>query len=584
MSAPLPLLGAAALAASLSGTVLDAEGAPVAGALVQAFDVLLRAEEGETDAEGAWRIDDLPAGTWRVRAVPTYTDNLVTRWHPAAQDFCESEGRTLDTLGHDGGVDITLEEGAQIRGRLVDSTGGPIASEVVWALAADEVTDALLDRPTLTGPTGEFVIRGLDAPAAGAGLWTLYTRPEGFPDQYLGGAYRRDDAQPIDLPGQDERSVGDWSLKDGILVSGRAMGPEGPIVGGNVHVFAGGQVVTVQTDEDGAYEAVGIPPGDVLPWVSAEGHALTYYPDHDRPTDYAGAVTEEGGALAVDDLVAPAEARLLVDLVDPEDGTGLGGLSALLYNSDQTVGRGDLVDDTGRLVIDRLHPGEYRLYVWGEAAGYADDWVLGEDGDPLPLQIEAPGDSAPISLSLPRAGIVGGQVRDESGAPLPGAAVTLRRDSDGALAVATTDREGRYQLGGLAEGEWTAQAAAQPLCPGDPSAVTVYVGPTVNPAWQGTVPLAAGGRVDGLDFWLPEDADRDRMGDTWERAAGLDPDRDDGAEDPDGDTYDNLTEYHLGTDPLSPASGGAGCGGCGGAGGAALLLLPLAAVRRRQTG
>ncbi len=260
MNAPLPLLGAAAMAASLSGTVRDATGEPVGGALVQAYDVLLRAEETESAADGSWRIDDLPAGTWRVRAVPTYTDNLVTRWHPDAVDFCESVGRTLDVRDDGDGMDITLEVGAEIRGRLIDSAGAAIANEVVWALAADEATDALLDRPTLTGPTGAFVIRGLDAPETGAGLWTLYSRPEGFPDQYLGGAYRRDDAEPLDLPAQGTRDVGDWALRDGIMVTGRAVGPDGPIVGGNVHVFAGGQVVTVQTDEDGAYAAVGIPP------------------------------------------------------------------------------------------------------------------------------------------------------------------------------------------------------------------------------------------------------------------------------------------------------------------------------------
>ena len=115
MSAPLPLLGAAAIAASLSGTVRDAAGDPVGGALVQAYDVLLRAEETETAADGSWRIEDLPAGTWRVRAVPTYTDNLVTRWHPDAVDFCESVGRTLD-VRDDGDAERPGERSSVVRG------------------------------------------------------------------------------------------------------------------------------------------------------------------------------------------------------------------------------------------------------------------------------------------------------------------------------------------------------------------------------------------------------------------------------------------------------------------------------------
>ena len=115
-----------------------------------------------------------------------------------------------------------------------------------------------------------------------------------------------------------------------------------------------------------------------------------------------------------------------------------------------------------------------------------------------------------------------------------------------------------------------------------PSGRTVYMGPTVNPAWQDDLALAGGERRTGLDFWLPLDADRDRMGDAWERSHGLDPARDDSAEDPDGDTYDNLTEYHLGTDPMTSSTPAAGCRGCGEGGAAALLLLPLALRRRRE--
>ena len=576
------LLHGAAFAGSLSGTVVDADGRPVEDALVQAFDILLRAEETETDADGRWTLEGLPAGTWRVRAVPTWSDDLVTRWHPTEQGFCDSKALVLSAADSIVDVDITAPRGARIRGRLADSTGAPIAGEVVWALAADEATDALLDRPTITGLDGSFVVKGLDTPATEPGLWTLYVAADGFPDQYLGGAYKSDGAATVELPTRESADVGDWSLNDGILVRGHALGPDGPIAGGTVHVYAGGQVVTVETDEEGLYEAVGLPPGDVLPWLSAEGHAMTYFPDHDRATEYAGRVEAEGGMLEVADLVAPYEARFRVRLIDPDDDGPVPGLSALLYNSDQTVGRGDLVDSEGHLTIGRLHAGDYRLYVWGEDEGYADDWVRGDDGEPRTFTLDGPGDGPLVELSLPRAGIVSGQVRSDAGSPLPGAIVALRRSSDSALAATTTDREGRYVIGGLAAGEWTVQAGFDPLCPGDPGAVTVYMGPTVNPAWQDALALAGGERLTGLDFWLPLDADRDRMGDAWERSHGLDPARDDSAEDPDGDTYDNLTEYHLGTDPMTSSTPAAGCRGCGGGGAAALLLLPLALRRRRE--
>ena len=48
-----------------------------------------------------------------------------------------------------------------------------------------------------------------------------------------------------------------------------------------------------------------------------------------------------------------------------------------------------------------------------------------------------------------------------------------------------------------------------------------------------------------------EDCDSDGMPSDWEVANGLDPNVDDAAGDPDGDGYDNLTEYENGSDPFS---------------------------------
>ena len=74
------------------------------------------------------------------------------------------------------------------------------------------------------------------------------------------------------------------------------------------------------------------------------------------------------------------------------------------------------------------------------------------------------------------------------------------------------------------------------------------------------------------------------MADAWEVAEGLDPTRDDSAEDPDGDGYNNLAEYLLGTDPNEVAE--TGCGGCSSArtspGQAVWLLVGLLGWRRRS--
>jgi hypothetical protein len=571
---------ATGFAATLAGRVEHADGGdPVAGVTVQAFDLLLDALETETDSDGAWRIEDVPAGTWRVRAVPPYTQNLLARWHPDATAFCASEGLTLAADTHLTDVDLSLPAGATLSGRLLDGSGSPLINAPVWAVGADEATDGLADRPTLTDAGGRFTIKGIDAPADGPGVWWAYAQADDFPEQFLGPTYDSDDAETLEIPAGSDADIGDWTLLDGILVEGLVTGPDGGVAGATVHVYSTSQVVTVTADDDGRYVAMGLPPGDVLPWVSADGLALTYFPDADRPTGFLSA-PNEGEVVEDADLFPPAEARLVATLVDGETGAPTPGLSALLYNDTRTVGRGNLADEDGILVIDSLHGGAYSLYVWGQSLGYVDDWVRGPDGEPLVIAIEAEEDTPSLSLSLARAGQVSGAITNDDGGPVAGATVVLRRD-DGDLAAGISNRDGLYTIGGLPDGSWTVQAGLDPLCPGDPSVVTSYLGPTVNPDWQTSLTLQVGEQRTGTDFVLPVDQEGDGMADEWERGWGLDPDRNDAGEDPDGDTYDNLTEYRLDTNPVEADA--TSCSGCGGAGGAAGLafLLPLAWRRRR---
>jgi hypothetical protein len=97
--------------------------------------------------------------------------------------------------------------------------------------------------------------------------------------------------------------------------------------------------------------------------------------------------------------------------------------------------------------------------------------------------------------------------------------------------------------------------------------------------------VSAEDRVEDLDFVMPIDGEQDGMGDAWESAHGLDPSRDDSAEDADGDGYTNLEEYLLGTDPADDVDGGLLGGSCGCGGGKAGLLIGLAGLgwaRRRR--
>ena len=569
------LLTGLAAAATLSGVVRSDDGAPLAGATVQVWDSALRGAETAADADGAFTFTDLPPGRYRLRATPSWRDNHVPRFLPDERDYCDSTVVTLEADVTD--LAFALPAGATLAGLVTDAQGEPVAGKVIWALGADADTEGW-GRPALSAPDGSFLISGIDAPPDGEGDHALYIDgDDAFPVQFYGPTYDEDLATPIAIAAGADRSVDDWTVLPGITVSGTVTGPAGPIADTDVHVYATSQVVTVQTDAAGRYTATGIPPGEVLAWASPDGHALTYYPDVDRPTDFVS-VPNEGQSQAGVDLHPPYEAVLPLLLLG--DGAPLPGVQVLLYNDAHTVGQGNRTGEDGRVRLTSIYGGPKELYAWAGDLGFAEDWIRDDSGAVATIDV-APGEEAPeLTLHIPPAAELRGTLTDEAGQPIVGAEVVASR-ADGELVRGTSEEGGAYVLSGLTPGDWLIQAHHSAFCPNDPGYVTVYYPQTVDPdageAWTITAD-----EHDTLDLILPNDDDHDQMGDPWEVANALDPRRDDSYEDPDGDGFPNLYEYRWGTDPNDPSTlTRRGCG-CDKEGSAAFLLALLPLIRRRR--
>ena len=70
--------------------------------------------------------------------------------------------------------------------------------------------------------------------------------------------------------------------------------------------------------------------------------------------------------------------------------------------------------------------------------------------DAAPARVEGP----PASDQPAPTASVSGQVRDESGAPIPGAVITVTAAARGAISRTTADADGRFEIGGLARGRY----------------------------------------------------------------------------------------------------------------------------------
>ncbi len=564
-----------ASAATVRGTVRGEDGEPVPGAVVAAYDAVLDGVQATADEDGTFALEGLHAGTWRLWAIPPEGDDHAARFLPDATGFCDSRALRLAAGDAVEDADFSLPLGASLSGTLLGPDGAPVAGAALTASPVD-APGTVLARSATADEDGAFTVRGLDARAGVSESWVVSVEAEGRPEQYLGGAYDEADAAVFTVEPAGAAEAGTWTLLAGITVTGTVTGPDGPAADAAVYVYAEGQIAVVATDADGRYEATGLPPGDVLPWVSTPGLAMTYYPDADRPTTFLSA-PEEGAVLEGADIEAPAEAVFEAWFVDPDTGEVLPGVSGLLYNDTFTVGRGAAAGEDGLLRIDRLSGGDYTLYAWGSESGHADDWVRGADGEPAVFTVEGEVDNAPVEIALPRAAWLAGEVVDEDGAPVVGATVTAVR-ADGAWEQARTDEDGAWEVFGVPAGDWAAWAGYDTWCPEDADFVDTWWGDEPNPDWAPRIALAEGEGVEDLRITVPGDDDHDGMADSWESERGLDPERDDAAEDPDEDGYTNLEEYLLDTDPLRAAALPEPCG----ARGAWLLFLGALPARRRR--
>ncbi len=549
LALPLP-----AQAGQLSGVVRTEQGEILTGVGLYAYDLRLGYTGVNSDHEGAFRFDDLPTGLYRLRAVPADGVNQVERYWPDAWSFCEGELLEVSEDGELADVDFSLPQGALLSGQLLDSAGAPISGAELTVEGAGLSTTGLA-RQGSSDEDGSFQVAGLDVPESETGAYTCGVEVEGWPDQYHSGVYDDEDAQNLSLPAQGSQDLGSWQLLDGVGAQGTIQGPEGGVENANVHIYGGGQVISVISEQDGVYEGWAVPPGQVLVWSSAEGHGTTYYPDADRPESYLES-EGEGTLLRDVDLQLPAEATLSGRLVG--DGL-LDGITVLLYNSTNTVGRGALVDEDGSFIIDALHGGDYTLYVYGADEGWLDDYVRDSDGSEAVFSLEHEADNQVGDIVLAAGAVVEGQVTDEQGDPVYGAYVYAVSVQDEVYEVVSADSEGNYTLAGLTTGSWQLYARYAHYCLQDPGYVTVYWQDQVYDLRAEAVQLVQGESLQA-DFVLPGDDDHDEMGDSWEQSYGLDTGRDDAAEDPDGDGYTNLEEYRLGTDPTQVYDDGEGCG------------------------
>ena len=416
---------------ALEGVVLDAQGAPAGGAQV----VLSHASEQrwlpgpdsvvQADARGQFHFGDLAAGQYRVTAAvarpgvaPAISEELA---------LASGERRTVELrLGG---------EAAALRGRVLESGGGPLAGAVLTAIALQEPPE---------NTTPPFVLLRTTADVAGSyllnlrrGKYALMVQAEGYVTH----------SDRIELAADIDR---DFRLDAGASISGRVLEHGGkPLAGAEVTarsvgmVFIGGsdREPSVTSDAGGGFHLGGLASGA--------------YRVEARQGKLVGASDElqlaAGQSMEAVTILCEVSFSLSGRVVQP-DGTPpkQAWVSATGHPLESTDVPSAEVDAAGSFRLTGLVPGSYRLRVTVMHGPRAEKSVRIADQDLTGVVIQLGPDQ-----------VVNGQVVDPQGRPVPRARVSVQVRLSGnarSSSAGMSDEQGRFRIGGVESGTATIQA------------------------------------------------------------------------------------------------------------------------------
>lgn len=428
--------------AGVAGTVVDGDGAPVSGARVTYRSAAMWEQSADdqdaavTGADGAFRIDALPAGTYWLAA------------RHAELAPAETAPITLDGVRERDGVVIALGEGGVIAGTVVTAEGAPVDSAMVRVASAG---NRGWSRQVFTDDAGAFELRGLprqavqlvavaesaasapvavDLQAAGEARGVVVTLDVGG---RIAGVVR-------DASGQPAEGVQVWAWPEGVdRAWWRLRGLQQEL-----------------TDAGGRFELRGLPDGAYVlraspPEVVAQGYAWNRKETRAQVGDTGVVIVLEGegrieGKLAFADGSAPESFTVRV------------GES---WSPARPFGGGD-----GAFAVGALPPASYALM------------IAGPDFEPveLPAVTVTAGAATDLgAITVRRGKTIEGRVVDAGGTPVPGAEVSAGHilvgsglDADmgrfgpqfgAGAAKSITDRDGRFVLRGVGRGNLIVVAA-----------------------------------------------------------------------------------------------------------------------------
>ena len=374
-----------------------------------------------TRPDGVFHLSGLAPGSWLLSA--------------HAEGHAGPAVRRVELPAEVGPLLFELPRAARVQGTVIGPGGSP--------LAGAEVDFDVLDGPrpwhvraATTDETGSFALAGLPP-----GAVVLEARGRGHAPAY---------PQRVDLTAGEQRAGLVLELRPAGRLTGEVYRPDGtPDTGRDVFVVASVDSLgeSTRTDVRGRFEVGGLAAGE---------HLLVLHRD---PTDGLPPLPPAPVHIVAGETVhvvlgVAAGREVVLRGSVTSGGLPVPGASLRAHRAGASVAaapRSGSTAEDGSFALVLEDAGAHLLVVASRAHGAAE------------FELEIPRASEHrVALTLPTGRLVG-TVRDPAGAPVAGASVAWTSDDGRAphapdARVASTDAEGRFELGGLAPGGYTLRA------------------------------------------------------------------------------------------------------------------------------
>ena len=446
---------------TIHGKVSDSQGAPVASADVVIGTSVSGSDgarggtaRGKSGGDGTYRLEGVPAG--KLQQVQAMAAGFLARTTtPPGALWVGTELKE----GQDVVVDIVLQHGGTVTGRVVEPGGGvPVADAIVtlllpqnrWGEKAPSVVVDKEGRFRMEDvPLGRYVVFGQSPSHYMPALATSTNQMTWTEDGMVGGT-----PPPLVVVSKDGETITrDVEMKPGLAIKGRVTGPGGtPVAGAKISSnnyglgqlqwqwgvsWQGGGESMAVTDAEGRFRATGLPPKEA--WTLS----ATKPPLSGMPTP---AFQLAAGAPEPDIAMTMEAGATVVGRIVADDGTPLPGKDLSWYCQDGSrQGWGSATSGAeGAFRLEGVAPATVTVQSWKSGGGNASVTVEGLKAGEVREGVE---------LKFLAVAKITGVVVDAEGKPVPGRYV-LAHSQRGNMSRSRTNDDGTFEFTDTTQGTW----------------------------------------------------------------------------------------------------------------------------------